>query len=735
MGFRNPAFRGALIAGCLLTLPATLSLADWTQWRGVDQRGVSAESGLVDTWSPEGENLLWHSDLITRSTPVVIGDRVCANGRVGEGIDRQARVACYDVASGKLLWEDRFNVYNSTVPFNRVGWASMAADAETGYVYAHGVAGQLIAYAPDGKRVWTRMLMEEVGHLSGYGGRTQTPIVDGDQLLMSFVSSNWGPTAPFRHRMYSFDKRTGALNWVSTPGGLPFDANTQSAPVIAEVNGQRAILFGNADGHIHAIQAHTGQSIWKFQLSKRGINSTVLYHDGMVYASHSEENIDEPVMGRIVAFKADGTGDITQSNEVWRITEHQAGFPSPAFKDGVLYHVDNSANLMAIDGKTGTVKWTYSLGTVGKSSPVIADGKIYGLETNGRVHILKLNGDKEPTSLDFEELEVEGGRYAEIYGSVAVSDGRVFIPSEAGLYAIGDKSKNGKSGKSKYIAPKVAKGSGPVATLLVQPAEALMHPGQSAEFSVQAFDAKGLPLAEPKNVTWSVAGPKGKVSKGKFTAAADNGFSGGKLVAKVGDVEGFASLRIAPPLPWSLDFENYDEGDVVPGMVGAPTKYVIKEIDGNKVLTKVKRPRGVQRTFSFFGPSTWNNYRFQADVMGNFEKRRKTDAAIINAGYVLDLQGNQKNLQVRAWPSENRIATNVPFEWEMQTWYTLVLEVEQKADKALIRGKVWKKGEPEPADWTIEVVDPHPIPAGAPGFIGYSPADLYYDNLKISEIK
>src|SRR5687767_3347638 len=32
---------------------------DWTYWRGPESNGISRETGLPDTWDPEGENVLW----------------------------------------------------------------------------------------------------------------------------------------------------------------------------------------------------------------------------------------------------------------------------------------------------------------------------------------------------------------------------------------------------------------------------------------------------------------------------------------------------------------------------------------------------------------------------------------------------------------------------------------------------------------------------------------------------
>jgi hypothetical protein len=59
------------------------------------------------------------------------------------------------------------------------------------------------------------------------------------------------------------------------------------------------------------------------------------------------------------------------------------------------------------------------------------------------------------------------------------------------------------------------------------------------------------------------------------------------------------------------------------------------------------------------------------------------------------------------------------------------LRVDVEADHTLVRGKVWNRDDPEPADWTITVTDPARIEQGAPGIYGYSPVDIYFDNLRV----
>ena len=80
-------------------------------------------------------------------------------------------------------------------------------------------AGCSLCFDRDGKVVWSRSLTEEFGRISGYGGRVHTPVVDEDLVIISYLSSNWGSHTPGRHRYFAFDKRSGELVWIATPGG------------------------------------------------------------------------------------------------------------------------------------------------------------------------------------------------------------------------------------------------------------------------------------------------------------------------------------------------------------------------------------------------------------------------------------------------------------------------------------------------------------------------------------
>ena len=710
-------------------LVAGMSLAEeWPSWRGALQNGVSGETGLISTWSPEGENLLWRQDLIGRSTPVVMGGRVFVNGRTGEGVHRQAVIAAFDAEDGSKLWEKKFTLYLSTVPFNRVGWASLTGDPETGYIYAQLVNGTFLCLDSDGTIVWSRSFKEEFGRYEGYGGRTASVVIDEDRVVVNMINSSWGPQAARRHRYFAFDKRSGAVVWMSAPGGAVFDLNTQSVPVVAVIANQRLLIAGNADGHVYALQSRTGKKVWGFNLSKRGINVSPVVHGTTVYISHSEENIDEGVLGRVVAIDATGSGDVTATHERWRWNDQKVGFPSPMVHEGRIYIVDNSANLAALDLETGEVYWQQSLGTVGKSSPVWGDGKIYAPETNGYFNILRPGADGAEV-LSRNQLHVASGRYAELYGSPAVAYGRIYFTTEEGVYCLGRKDAPYRVSKS---APPAlgdeGSASGEPATLLVIPAESTLSPGQTVDFELAAFDAKGRPLGSAGTAVWESKGVTSRITGNTLSVTADSGFESGTLTARVGELVAETRVRVFPGLPWSEDFSGPKGGYWIGG-----GRYEARSNGDTSVLVKPVAAAGLLRSNLLIGPPSTSNYSVQVDVKLEQKGRRRSDGGVINSGYILDLLGIHQRVQIRSWTAMLRIDETVDYSLEMDQWYTVLLRVESDERRALVQGKVWPRGTEEPAAWTLSVEDPHPIRQGSVGLTGYSGAEVSFDNLEVTE--
>lgn len=61
------------------------------------------------------------------------------------------------------------------------------------------------------------------------------------------------------------------------------------------------------------------------------------------------------------------------------------------------------------------------------------------------------------------------------------------------------------------------------------------------------------------------------------------------------------------------------------------------------------------------------------------------------------------------------------------------LKVDANESEAKLFGKVWKRDEAEPAEWTIEATDPHPNLSGSPGLYYYALTDAYFDNVIVTQ--
>jgi outer membrane protein assembly factor BamB len=730
--------------GLLVPAAGLLRGADWPDWRGPARTGASTETGLPSTWSPSGQNLAWKAPYGGRSAPVVFGDRLYLQNTAGEGAMMQERLMCFHADTGKVLWEHKYNIFTSDVPPHRIAWASPVVDPATGNVFAFSGNGYLMAFTRDGKPLWEHSLAEEFGMWTTHGGRVSSPIVDGNQLIVSGLMFSWGQQAGGAHRFLSFDKNTGRVLWFSSPEGRPTDT-IYANPYVADVSGSRLFFSGGSDGAMHALRINTGERVWSWPVSLRGLNTAALMIGPDVIVSHSEENLGTTEMGMLAAVPADKSGMLTDKDARWLIRGVQAGYGSPVSDGERIYIVDNGGILFAHDAKTGNRLWEQNLGTIQKSSPVLADGKLYIGTENGKFFIIRPQTDKAEI-LDQDWLGSEQNPEPMI-ASPAVARGRVYVTSMNATYAIGPRlapagatsSTNGKT-----AAPaNTSTAAGAPATVLVTPTELILKPGESIALEVRAFDAKGTAVANPGQATWTLENLKGTLTNGKFTADAAGVAQAGLVKASMGSLSGTARIRVIPDLPWSFDFE--DGRDVPPPQwVNATNKFAVRDLEGSKVLVKLAENdfAFAKRCRPFFGSPELSDYTIEADVRALERRRQIGDIGVVAQRYELVLFGNHQELHLQPWQPETTRTVKIPFKWDKDTWYTIKLEVQTlDGSKVRARGKVWPKGQPEPQVWTIERVDPIGSRKGSPGLYADAPSrvgggsELYYDNVKVYKNK
>ncbi len=709
--------------------PPAADPLDWPNWRGPEMNGMSRETGLVSRWSPDGENLLWRKpELATRSTPIVMQGKLYTICRSHpETTQEGEKIVCADAATGEILWENINNVFLTDAPAERVGWSSVVGDPATGHIFSLGICGifQCID-GKTGKTLWQHSLSEEYGILSTYGGRTNFPTVFEDLVIISGVMTGWGDYAVPAHRFVAFDKSNGQAAWILSTKLRPKDT-TYSSPVLTVFNGQAALVFAAGDGSVYAVQPRTGHVIWSYDASMRGINTPPLISGTTVFCAHSEQNVsDTSILGAVFALDGTGTGDVTKTKLLWSVPAIAVGRSGPLLINDRLYVIEDGAAMFVLDAKSGKELGRKKLGTIMMGSSVYGDGKIYVGEATGRVYIL------EPAEKGVKVLHQTRVEGEEILGSPIISHGRIYLPTNVALYCIGEKDHQPAADPRPDLPKETPRADDmKPAQLLLVPAESLLKPGQRQEFQARLFNARGQYL-KTAPAKFSAEGTGAIDERGVFRVPADAGHSAAIVKAEADGLTSQARVRIIPPLPWSFDFTD---NQVPVTWIGARYRHIVREFEGNPVLVKITTiPLGT-RSQSWMGFPQTSDATIQADLRGGIKDEKLPDMGLINQRYTLDLMGSAQQLQIRSWTPrlELRFAKTVPFEWKHDTWYTMKFRAENKDGKAVLSGKVWPRGEAEPAEWSVTGVDDTPNVNGSPGLFGNAQdAEIFIDNIKVT---
>ena len=728
----------------------------WLAWRGPQQNGTSAETGLpdkVDSSAP-----LWTIDLPGRGTPVINGDKVYVLGYEGAGPDLQQVLRCVEADSGRTIWEQRFNDFLSDTVYDRYSIGSPVIDRETGNVYVLTTAGEFVGFTGDGERLWEHSMMEDYGRLTFPNGRVGSPVIDDDLIIVRGITSNWGLQGQAADRFYAFDKKSGEIVWASTPGTIPPKDSSFSTPILAWENGRRVFYCGTGDGSIVCVNSRTGDPIWRYQISAGGVNSTLLPIDGALVAGHADENLDSSEIGRTVAVKTGaepraGSKEpaiLDQSSELWRNSEILLT-SSPTFANDTIYLVNKVGELCAIDPKTGAVIWRHKLGADQlHASPIYADGKLYIPMRYDGFHVIK-PGEKGVEVLSHTALE------GEALGAPAVWNGKIYVHTTKKLYCFGSNSASKQSPAETHAERTPLPGE--PTQIQVVPSEVTLRPGEKQTFRLRALDANGLFVKDLSGGEWKKFVPVTAKVRSEMDAEFD---ANGALVVKpdakpsagsweltAEGLKGYMRGRVLPNPSYLQDFESFQPAEQTEGppgvkfawpplpWIGARFKWDIRELEGNRVLHKTLDRLLFQRAFTFFGDSRMSNYTLSADVMSDGNKRTMSNVGVINQRYVINLVGNYKQLEVLS--NQDRIKVAVPFPIQPKTWYRIESRVDVAPDgSGVVRAKAWKRDESKPEDWTIEVPHEHAHPHGAAGVYGFALQNqfpVYIDNISVTPNK
>lgn len=737
---------------------APIENGNWPNWRGPLQTGVSLESYEGYEFN---ETPIWTDAIAGRGTPVIFNGRIYSWGYRGTGAEVMEVLQARDEKTGKVIWERETQDFMSDTAYSRYTVGSPTVDPATGNIFLMNTYGEVICFDPEGGTVWYHSLVERFGRLTFPNGRAGAVVIDGDIAIVRGVTSYWGADGPARDRFFGFDKNTGELLWSSTPGvGPPYLKDSSfSTPFLATVDGRRVFYAGTGCGNIVCVNVGDGTPLWRFQVSKGGVNASPVVYKDRVIGIHGAENMDTTETGRLYAIRFpteldEKLGEVEEGQggapklgpdaEVWRYTFEQFNC-SPLVHDGKVYQMDKTGKMVCVDAESGKVLWELKLANEQLfASPVYADGKLYVTTSPGELEIIDVTG-AEPKML--HRLQLEGN----CYGSAMICSGRVYVHTSEKLYAFEIKNTGIKWAK----APEVERPTpGAPAKLLPVPSDVLIYPGTSQKITLRTLDTAGNHIGTVDSAEWATfIPPTARVKSSMDASFEGNTISAGEAAkesagawkATSGELSGILRGRVAKKLPYAQDFEGFELPEEHPlekvkfghpplPWIGARLKWDIRELDGNKVLAKTLDSVLFQRGLTFIGDPTLKNYTVQADVMTDGNRRIKSVVGLINQRYIIALVGNSNVLEVSS--NHEHFHKTAPFPVTANQWYTLKTRVDVAADgSGVVRAKAWKKGEPEPEAWTLEADHKNAYPMGAPGVYGFSPQAqkrVFIDNLTIT---
>jgi outer membrane protein assembly factor BamB len=780
---RTIAARFLFACALSFTVVSAAPADDWVHWRGPEETGVARGQNLPDTFDVKeaGKNgLVWKLPIGGRNAPLVLKGRIY----VLDGYDQKLptegeRVVCLDEATGKTLWEHRFNVFHCDIDSSRVGWTTLTADPEHERVYCHASAGTMFCFDRDGKVVWKHEMTEEYGRVSGYGGRIVSPVFDSGLVIQGMLNASWGDYAPGRMRWVAFDGATGAVVWW-TDTMNPVKATHASGPVIACIKGERLLIAGGGDGYVHALHIRSGKFAWSYQLANGPINPTPVVDGNLVYCAHGETNASGQ-LGGVVCL--DGAtmdpahkGPVPRPKKVWEFTRStRFGLSSLGYADGRVYMPSDTGEMFCFDGKTGKQLWKEGFGTVSRGAPLICDGKLYVFDVLGSMTVMTLDGDKKPKDVKTYRFKSrQPGVQMETHGTPIAVNGRLYFLTREDFFCVGAEKPTPGTGKYKALAEETAfDPAAAPASIRIAPADILSKAGATEKFEVKFLDAAGRELKAPAGATavWSLPAPppppnaktgppplRAQLSPSGLTAQVvidkppqAPPTQQGTVAVKVGNLTASARVRVAPEVGFRADFSKPALGAPPGGWINAAAKYVTAEYQGKRVLSKTNvnsNPYVAKANTYITGPDA-ANYTIECDMVGVEVRGKLPDIGLVNSRYQIVLDGKvdpstgKTTARLITWDVLPRLQTVIPFEWKSGTWYRVKLTVDPTGPKGVIKGKIWDRTQPEPEKWTLEMEDPSPNRNGAAAIYGYIPninaqgpgSEAFYDNLAISPNK
>jgi outer membrane protein assembly factor BamB len=341
---------------------------DVTQWRGSDRSGVYHESGLLQSWPPEGPSLIWESGDIGNGygSPVITGDVIYVNGEV----DSITFLFALD-HTGKVLWKTPVGKeWVTNYPGSRTT-PTLVDDL----IYVTAGWGQLACLeAKTGKQRWACNMMSDFHGAIPRFGFSESVLVEGNTVYCS-------PGSPDTN-VVALDRFTGKIQWISKGAG---EMTSYCSPVLVRLP-QRTLLLTFSKATMLGIDIKDGTVLWTYKQDGEEVDcqcNTPLFENGFIYGVAGNGN---------GAFKLKLSDDGTQIKEVWRNNRCDGLFGGFIKTGNQLFSSGyEKRQYFVLDTETGAI--TDSL-KFDRGSVIMADRMLYFYNEKGSVGLIKPGGPK-----------------------------------------------------------------------------------------------------------------------------------------------------------------------------------------------------------------------------------------------------------------------------------------------------------------------------------------------------
>jgi len=393
---------------------STAAAGDWPEFRGPTAQGVYEGKPLATTWSA-AKNVTWRKEIagLGWSSPAIVGGRVYVTTAVPKDGDHSLRAVCLDAASGEPIWDVevfREAGKGSPKPHSKNSHASPSPVVRDGKVYVHFGHQGTACLDLNGTVIWQN---RDIKYPPVHGNGGSPLVAEG---LVAFSCD--GASDPF---VVALDAKDGQVRWKTARSWDSVKKFAFSTPLLIEVNGKKQIVVAGAGG-VAAYDPKDGAEQWKLTYDGYSVVPRPAFGGGLIYLS---TGYDTP---SLLAIRADGAGDVTETHLAWTSKRAAPNNPSPLPHGKLLFLVSDQGQASCLDAKTGKVHWQERVPGAYSASPLLANGLIYVTNEQGLTTVLQAT-----TAF---KVVAKNALNERVQASMAAADGAIYLRTEKALYRI-----------------------------------------------------------------------------------------------------------------------------------------------------------------------------------------------------------------------------------------------------------------------------------------------------------